>query len=134
MKAVVLISTLGAVAAWPGMRHEKLKDQDYIGPACTVGKYSICQLFVVNSKYVLLQVPIIGILSPEIVQTWNNLHHLEFPVIFLMFGPPNLLWTGSFTLSLMMLMHHHIYLFPQHRIMLLMEGRITMTTKVRCCG
>jgi hypothetical protein len=36
---LILVSCLVMASAWPGMRKkEKSKEEDYIGPACTVGK------------------------------------------------------------------------------------------------
>lgn len=42
MRFVIVLSILGAVCAWPGMKGNKLtgEDQDYIGPACTVGAHN----------------------------------------------------------------------------------------------
>jgi hypothetical protein len=40
MRLLVLATAIALSAAWPGMKAKKVKDEDYIGPACTVGAHN----------------------------------------------------------------------------------------------
>jgi len=40
MRVLILILILAVAVAWPGMKSKKVKGEDYIGPACTVGAHN----------------------------------------------------------------------------------------------